>query len=184
MDKAEKGAKEWIFAARKKGWSDEDIGKEMLKKGYSQRAIRNLLEEFPEHRKWTKYLLPIIVIAVVVGLAIEIYLNFAFFYVNDCKNDSNCFIYMANQCKAAKMETIIAGSVYDFSEKNCVLTKTLALMNDSEPSDLRDLLEYKNMTCSYEKGSFDPNLINTVSLGIEGCTGDLADGLNSIIESI
>jgi len=47
--------------------------------------------------------------------------------------------------------------------------------------DMKSLLEGKNMTCVYEKGDFDPQLVNSLVEGTENCTGDLKVDLARLI---
>ena len=170
----------WILAARKKGLDDEDIEKEMLRKGYSKRFIIRKLEEFPPRSIWAKYLLPLAISLIVLGIAFEIYVNLSLFYIQSCKTDE-CFSKLADQCKSVKMEKAIAGSVYSFEERGCILTKTARKMNDTEPASIKDLLESKSMTCRYPQGNFDGNLIKTVSLGMGNCEGALKDNIEIMI---
>jgi ABC-type Zn2+ transport system substrate-binding protein/surface adhesin len=53
-------------------------------------------------------------------------------------------------------------------------------MKDSEPDDIKEIFQSSQRNCSYRRGSFDPNLIKTVSLGTDNCIGDLKDTLDDL----
>jgi len=173
---------EWVFAVRKRGWNDQRIEKEMRGKGYSNLFIQKTLEEFPSNSAWKKYLIPTIVSIFAIAVIVIVFLNFSVFYTKSCSNDL-CFSELANQCKPVKMEKNIAGSMYTFTEKACILTKRVEKMNETEPAQMVSFLESRSMDCSYEPGNFDNNLITTVSLGMENCSGKLVDSIKDLMTS-
>jgi len=181
MDKEEdfeKKAREWIFYARKHGWRDEKISGELAKKGYSKRFAKKLSEDFPAHSSWKRYLLLIVISAILLGLFVEIYASLAF-SVPVCKTDS-CFESLANICRPVSMEKTLARSVYSFNEEGCILVKSAKKINETEPAYMVNLIEGDNMTCPYTSGKFDSNLIDTLSVGTDNCTGELKDAFDTI----
>lgn len=186
---AEKSVKEWILQAKKAGKSDEEIRKEMLKKGYVPSLVDKMLLEAPKGRekRWLWILLTVLLIAA-LAVAIGLYFPQISSFLSGmtlkaCLTDE-CFISSANECSAARMEKILAGSLYQLSEKGCILEKKLSKMNETEPKEMKDLLESKAMTCIYEKGMFDENLVKTISLGIENCEGELKDAIEELTTAV
>jgi len=97
---------------------------------------------------------------------------------------SECFITAANSCKSATFEKEEAGSIFSYSASNCILTKTVKQLNEIEPQEIKDLLEGKSMTCAYTENTFNANWINTFSVDIESCSGDLKDALDILIATL
>jgi len=91
------------------------------------------------------------------------------------------FIAAANNCE--NMNVTIQEDIGTFtysSSQDCIFTKTLVSLNDSETQEMKTLLEGKNMTCIYTKGNFDQRLVTTLIGGMENCNGDLKDDLGNL----
>ena len=82
------------------------------------------------------------------------------------------------------MTKVFAGSEYQLSSEDCMFTKTLTKVNETEPAEIVLLLESKSMSCQYDLGEFDDNLIKTIVLGMENCEGDLKDGLEEVVIAV
>jgi len=177
----EEMVREWIASARTSGMNDENIKREMINGGYTAEVVDRLLLESPREKNPRKYMIYLIgAIALIVIVAVIILLLSG---VKKCTTDE-CFIAAANKCQSVTMDRSIEGSIYGLSEKNCVLTKSMKQISATEPSGIATLLGSKSMVCPYNKGSFDKNLIGTVSMGMENCTGDLKNSLEELIDSV
>jgi len=174
MNSTEKRALEYIRARLKRGASESDIRRELLAKNYSSELADKLLGKAKPKGK--------IFIFIIVGILILAAIAAAYFWllpmltVQSCADEA-CFITAADDCKTATFSNALAGSVFEYKTKNCILTKTLIQINETEPAEIRDLLEGKSMTCNYAKGNFAPELVLTISIGIEACQGELKDGI-------
>ena len=177
----EQTAREWVKAQRKAGKSDEEIRTEMLKRGYSAGIINRLL------RKKSKilYLLPLAIVILIAAYFLAPYIPnlISSISAKTCATQ-DCFIAAANSCSAVRMQQVEAGSLFDYSEKNCALTKTATKLNETEPQEIKDLLEGKSLVCNYSQGNFNENWINTLSIGIEDCSGELKDAIDELIYSV
>jgi len=133
-----------------------------------------------EHPKYLRYAIWGIVIGVIALSAILIYSTTEKQSI-DCKADAACFIERANLCKAAALKLDQNGTAVSFEIANaCNLTKRIITLPQDEPKEMRTLLEDKAMFCPYQKGSFNPSLITTLTIGIENCRGPLAMALQQI----
>lgn len=95
---------------------------------------------------------------------------------SNCRQDADCFIARAQQCKAATLRSDIAnGTIVKYVEKDCTLTKSIDTFGPAEPQQVVDYFKGKNMTCVYVKGNFNPVLID--GLTIDGCTGTLREAI-------
>ncbi|MBU2523219.1 MAG: hypothetical protein KKE23_02930 [Nanoarchaeota archaeon] len=171
----EKTIESWVGTAKKKGFSDEQIRKEMRGKGYMPDMIDNALRESSRNKTIKKYAL---VFSAIVA-AILIVVSIISLTSSTCRTDE-CFIQKANECQTVNMEKVIAGSIYRFSEKDCILTKTAKTMSATEPSSVVALLQSRSMVCPYNQGNFDDNLITTVLVGTENCSGELKIALDTL----
>jgi hypothetical protein len=96
--------------------------------------------------------------------------------------DPAAFIAAANDCRAMNLTvTNTVGTFTYQSSTDCALLKTLVKMNESEPAEVRSLVEGKSMVCGYTKGNFDPRWVTTLIGGVEYCHGDLRDGLAQLV---
>lgn len=98
----------------------------------------------------------------------------------DCGKDNICFIEQANNCGNARMNTLIAQAEFKFSTNNCQLIKKLVKLSDEEPAAVKQALEGKSMTCKYDKESFDPAYLSTVTSRLDSCSGSLKTALDVI----
>ncbi|HVP96118.1 hypothetical protein [Methanoregula sp.] len=96
--------------------------------------------------------------------------------------DQAAIIAAANNCTETSVTITDAVGTFRYtSTTNCSLTKTLVQLNASEMQEMKTLLEGKNMTCWYTKGSFDPRLVTSLVGGIEYCSGDLKDDITKLM---
>jgi hypothetical protein len=95
-------------------------------------------------------------------------------------SDEICFVNAANSCQSATFQNNLAGSIFEYKTKGCVLTKTAKKMNETEPIEIIRMFEGKSMVCAYDSGGFDDNLITTISVGTENCNGELKTAIDLI----
>jgi len=179
----ERIAKKWILRKRAKNISDSSIRNEMLKKGYQPYLVDRWLFEGRIKKDWIKYWKIPVGILVIIGLVFGGIYLFSNAGVKVCTTDE-CFIGLADQCKPVKMGKEEAGSLYELSAENCVFTKHLKEMSAEEPEEMVGLLEGKSMTCEYLEGTFNPDWVETISVGIEECEGELRIALDALIDAL
>ena len=177
----EKTAREWAKAQRKAGKTDEELKTEMLRKGYSTGLINKLLKK----KSKILYIIPLIVLILVAVYFLIQYIPGIISSISSKScSTQECFITAANSCSSVKMQQTEAGSLFDYSEKGCILTKTAAKLNETEPVEIKDLLEGKSLTCGYSQGNFNENWLKTLSIGIENCSGDLKDAIDELAYAV
>lgn len=86
-----------------------------------------------------------------------------------------CFIRHANNCDAATFRNRIDGTTMSYQTNDCFIIKTVEKMDPNEPPVIRQKFEGKSMTCSYNKGDFDPLYVNTISAHLTTCQGPLRE---------
>ena len=92
-----------------------------------------------------------------------------------------CFIRHANNCDAATYRNKIDGTVMSYQTNDCFIIKTVEKMDSDEPPVIREQFEGKSMTCSYNKGDFDPLYVNTISAHLNTCEGELREAIISVV---
>ncbi len=94
---------------------------------------------------------------------------------------AKCFIDAANNCQYAIFDLTDDVGTFAFEEKDCMLTKTVMELNGKESQEMKKLLEYKRVVCTYEKGNFDERLLWTLTQGIDNCTGALKETIGQLM---
>jgi len=87
----------------------------------------------------------------------------------------DCFITKANDCEEVNITVSENFGTVSYASSGCVFTKTMQGVSANETAEIRELFDGKSLTCTYEKGNFDPRWINSLVFGIEYCQGDLKD---------
>ena len=176
----EKKVRSWVASKRKEGVSDDEIRQHLKDKGYPAKLTNSLM------RKRS----PLWIIPLVIILAIGVYFLIPLIspaisglFAKSCQ-DKDCFIASANSCDSVRLEQNEFGSLFAYYSKDCVFTKTAKSINQSETQEIKDLLEGKSMNCSYVAGDFNEDWINTISLGLEECSGGLKDSIEKLVASI
>ncbi|MDA1196855.1 MAG: hypothetical protein O2779_02740 [Nanoarchaeota archaeon] len=80
--------------------------------------------------------------------------------------------------RSVNLEEEIGVVQYTASE-DCIFTKTIVSLEDSQ--EMKELLEGKTLTCSYEVNDFDERGVNSLIGGIELCGGELKDILGQLL---
>jgi hypothetical protein len=176
--KLRKKVKDYISEEYHKGFTFSAIEKVLLDRGYTKPDIDNIIHEITSsnaHHGFKKGL-PLVIISVV---AILFVVAFLFWFTNigitDCDNQQ-CFIDMANQCKASIYEINEAGTIYKYeSSSDCTFTKTITQVSDTEPGDIIDLFEGKSLNCEYIKNDFETKWVTTLLGSLDRCTGPLKE---------
>ena len=179
----EKKAVEYIKSRLDAGMSKYTLKQELLEKNYSEELANNLLQKASKKPIFPKILRVLGIILLIAAIIVGIYFAYplaAGIFEKKCDN-SQCFITAANNCQIASFQNTQAGSLFEYKTKGCVLTKTNIRVGDSEPSEIKYLLEGKSMICKYTKGNFDDNLVNSLSYGLSICTGELRDAIDIIL---
>ncbi len=119
----------------------------------------------------------VILVSAIIALGILAFLAYYFgVFAKSCE-DNSCLIDSANSCKSAQLAQNVEGSTFNLRTRGCFLIKTASSLNESEPPEIKELIEGKSMTCKFDKGQFDARWVNTLALGIEACEGELRDSL-------
>jgi len=185
----EKRAIDYVKGRLKDGSSTYSIRRELLDKNYSSETADMLIQKAKKRFP----ILIFLIILIAAGVAALIYflapliaplisqIGTIFVSEKNCGSDSECFITAANLCQSAKFQNNIAGSVYEYKTKDCVLTKTALKINETEPQEIKDIFEGQSMTCEYSNGYFNENWLNTLSTDAELCEGGLKDAIDMIV---
>jgi len=92
----------------------------------------------------------------------------------------DCFITAANDCNETSLIFREDFGTVNYSAENCTFTKTIVSLNENESQDMKNVLEGKSLTCTYERGQFDENWTSSLIIDIENCSGELRDNLASL----
>jgi hypothetical protein len=171
--KTEKAAIIYLRERLRAGSTVSALRRELLEKRYSMQTADMLLEKA---QKRPSFALFAIILIVILALSLAAYLLFFSAAEKKCPT-AECFVTSADECESASFQQAQGGSIFEYSTKNCILTKTVIQLNETEPPEIKELLEGKSMRCEYEKGNFDTELVGTISIGIENCTGELKDNI-------
>jgi len=137
----------------------------------------------PNRKNVLKVAILAIIVAIIVFSIVWIIVRMSTDFPTDCGADKQCFIDNCKECKAATLMLDEEGTLTEYKAfANCTLTRTITKIADDEPEEVRLLFEDKGMSCSWEQGEFDEDLVNTFSLGIDACEGRLALAIASLVE--
>ncbi|MDO8556543.1 MAG: hypothetical protein Q7R96_05225, partial [Nanoarchaeota archaeon] len=87
----------------------------------------------------------------------------------------------ADNCLSARFVQDEQGMIFEYRSRSCVLTKTVMQIGDDEDIVVRQALEKKSLTCAYQQGFFNVNWLNTLTIDIDKCSGDLKDALEILL---
>ena len=161
--------------------------KTMKKAGYSNKLINKIFKEYGSKHKNDKKSIkkPIIkvkffarnkklIISFFVILILIIITLGTMFFINFC-NDKECFIEAANSCESSSFTQVENTITVKYSTEDCILTKKIINLDNTEPKEVKDLFINLEMFCNYEKNNFDSSLIEGFSVQIDQCNGPLKD---------
>lgn len=179
-DKYTAELKRYIQNQVRKGYDKEIVVKHLLKSGISRRQIAEAAYDVkPKKRKKSFKLFKTnfwIYAAIVVLVLIVFVFGVIYFSPVHCTT-YKCFTGKANNCNAATFENQIEGTTFFYETNGCVLTKTVKAMDPSEPKAVVNTFLGKSMRCRYNKNDFSPLFLNSITGGLEACTGPLKDAV-------
>ncbi len=146
---------------------------------HTEKYAASQKKSFENLTKKRTLLLPITVTILVVVLA-SVLIWSTTNRATNCETDKTCFIAIANQCSKARMTSTIAGAEFILSTNKCTLTKTLTALAEKEPIAVKQALQGKSMTCTYEQNSFDDTYLTTITAHLDKCSGELKTALEII----
>ncbi|MFQ5621214.1 MAG: hypothetical protein ACE5FT_05185 [Candidatus Nanoarchaeia archaeon] len=95
--------------------------------------------------------------------------------------DKACFIEKAQACNTVTLEGQEEYALVKYEAKDCVFTKTIVKMDDSEEEQLRSLIEGTSLSCNYTKENFETRWMYSLYAEFERCEGELKDTLEQLI---
>jgi hypothetical protein len=178
----EKKAVEYIRSELKNGTSIYVIKRELVDKNYSNELAEKLLRKAQKRFPLSIILITLMIVVVAYGIYLLIPVISSMIGSMSIANcmDPTCFTTAANNCQSATFQNNIAGSIIKYDTKNCILTKTILKMNETEPQEMIDLFQGKSMTCTYTQDDFNTDLINSLTIGTDLCSGDLKDTIDLV----
>ncbi len=173
----------FIESHEKAGYSFHEIKKTMKKAGYPSKIINKAFKEYKKKpvKKFTckKYfnvfienykqiflILAVFIVVVSVILFIP--------YSSSC-NNKECFIESANLCDKASFSQEEGTITVEYSTEDCILTKKVIALDDSEPDEVKELFIDQEMKCRYAQDNFDPYMIDGFLNEVDQCEGALKD---------
>lgn len=172
----------WIKEQIAAGASVSSVKRQLIERGYEKGIVNSLIFRARTRR----FLLfgAIILTAIVLGIVLFLWLRTpssqTYFETTSCDTLA-CFSEAANNCSESSYQQNIAGTLFYFTSKNCVLTKTVQQINETEPQEIKDLFKDTGMICTYSKNNFNVELVTTLTKGIENCEGSLKDAIEALI---
>ncbi len=180
-----KDLSKYIGKERKRGFSDDKIKTALIKAGYKKKDLNPLFQKSGKvevaksfDMKNVGKVLTVIFLVLFIGFIAYAFLN------NEC-DTIDCFIEHANECKPTSLEVDDSGTIHYYEiQDNCVFYREYTKLADDEPQEVVDLLLGKSLTCNYALGEFNTDWVNTISIGLEDCEGELVDSMNVIIAAV
>lgn len=94
-----------------------------------------------------------------------------------------CLIDAANDCGSAEFNTQESYGEVNYLTYDCTFIKNVTKLDAGEPEVVKKMLEGKGLYCTYEKGAFDERWVNSLTLGLDNCKGDLRESIGNLIFS-
>ncbi len=185
-----KEIKKYLKENIEEGYKQKDLVKYLIKTGVPKEDVRKAEEEINQEAIPTTDIRDISEIpykkvflmtgALFLAVAI-IYGSLTLLEVStDCGYDKQCFIQQANKCESAVVRENLAGTIVMYSTNNCVLTKEMEKIAETEPEQVKLLFQGKSMKCPYSEQAFNPLLVESIITSTPVCSGDLKMVLNEI----
>ncbi|MEK6813024.1 MAG: hypothetical protein AABX86_02840 [Nanoarchaeota archaeon] len=181
MLEEDKAIKEFVKNARKQGKDIEAIREDFKKQGYPD----YIAEYYMRKKKHIPALLIIVVLCIAIGAgALYIFKPQIIpkLLLEKCA-DKACFLQKADACEPAFFAQNEQGTFMELTSRNCKLTKKIVQVSPQEKEDIRKAVTGKSMICRYEKNYFNKNWVNTMTLDIQQCEGQLKDTIMSILNA-
>ncbi len=173
-----------IKAYHEKGYAIGQIRQALREKKYPTSVIRKLLREAGVTYAITKE--KIIGGVVILGVIVLIIGGVQLLNGKGMNENSNqcmtkdCFVEAANNCGKSVMVQDEQGLRIMYEVENCKFIKTVIEVPAEEPEELRRMVEGKSLECVFDEGLFNEAWVDTLSIGIEECEGDLKESLEEI----
>lgn len=128
-----------------------------------------------------KYIfLTLLILVIVTALVYYLYIT----YTKEAKvcDSLDCFLESASACEPAVYVTKIATATIELKiDPGCTLIKKILRLDKTEPPEITAYFTGKEMTCFYDKGSFNQALATKLSGPLDECTGTLVDAIKAIV---
>ncbi|MBW3011553.1 hypothetical protein KY311_00030 [Candidatus Woesearchaeota archaeon] len=86
------------------------------------------------------------------------------------------FVALSQNCLYSNYDQeITGGSVVTNKARGCSVTREITKVAESEPIEVKYLLEGKKMVCHFERGEFDENNLDYMTQDLDKCEGELKD---------
>ncbi|MDE2001484.1 MAG: hypothetical protein KGI60_02875 [Patescibacteria group bacterium] len=121
---------------------------------------------------------PAILVGAVLLIGAGYYIVVTRFVVYRCTT-ADCFSALANDCRNVEYAYTNDVGSFAVSSYGCVFTKTLMTLAGENASPVKDAFEGKNLTCAYDRGSFNDSWVSSLFTGLDSCAGQLKDALNT-----
>lgn len=155
-----------------KGKTIADVRKKLKRAKYSDEMINKIFESYNRKQmpflKRNKQLLYILGIMVLISFTILAFTSCA----TRC-DDKTCFFEKANDCGTAEFTQAEDTITIEYKIDNCILTKTITELDESEPEAIHELFQDQQMVCPYVKNNFNFESIDSFLNNIEDCEGSL-----------
>lgn len=161
---------------QEQGFNNYQIKLALIRQHYPSHIIESLItlaSTESKHHQLNKDLI-LAVIGIVVLIPLMVFTTYNVFKTEYLLCDSEeCFIEAANACEAAVYRQESALSTFLIKTKGCKLIKEAEVIGD----ELLYGAQGTVMICRYEETAFNPELITTMTRGIDDCMGDLKEFL-------
>lgn len=176
--------KAYVTQARDHGFSLSTIEAKLRMAGYKAADLAQITRAFASPERDTptvanrKFFGMLFIISIMVGVVV-----LGWYFAADTCAAESCFTAAANRCSTATFESETDGTRMRHAVDNCRYTRTMLTISDNEPEAVQQLFAGKSMECPYAEGGFNPDWLNTVSIGLEGCAGELKDAITAVINA-
>jgi len=151
------------------------------KKAEINKLLNKRLRKLKQKPSKTRYLF-IFILALVIIAAITYFLYTTYNKEPVVCTDLGCFLEQAANCEPAIYTTKIATATIELKIKpGCKLIKKILGLDSDEAAEIRAFFTGKEMTCSYDKGAFNPVLAKQISGPLDDCTGNLVDAIKAVV---
>ena len=128
-----------------RGYSPKAIRESFVKVGYSRKIVGKILNE--ELSRPVRFNLRFVFIFVAIFTIVLLMVSFFSGIANNCNEDMECFLEIANKCGRANGYLFFEGNKVFFQTEDCKLTKSIIQFDDHEIMELKSLLFEKEMVC-------------------------------------
>ena len=191
--------KRYIEIGLQRGYSRDQVKKKFMSHGYSGDLFEEIYAKYfaPKtplqkaqpvqkvQKKKSRWGIVITMVVVLLLLIVGAYVALQYvpswsLTTKKCTTNE-CFVTAAQQCEPLQYKHTIEGTIFfDEITRDCVFHKRVFAFGP-EPDAVKELLANKTLMCSYQKGAFDPNWIDSLTIGLEKCQGSLKDAFFELL---